>query len=166
MVVRGDVQLGVGRSILHPDVELLPVFRDQVLLVVSAHHRFAEKHRVRIEDLANERLILFDRLSSYHDMTSAMFRSAAVVPRSVMEMDNVEAAKKMVQLDLGVAFLPRMALTDEFRSGSLRSIRIVGVRPLWQPVVAMRRRDAGRPTGALAELLMMLAESKLANEPQ
>src|SRR5439155_124078 len=77
---------------------------------VSRHHPFARRGRVRLEELAQDHLILFDRSSSYYELTSSLMRQAGVVPESVIELDNVEAAKKMVAEGLGVALLPRMAL--------------------------------------------------------
>ena len=161
MVLRQEVSIGLGRPVLHPDVELIPVFEDELLLVVSRRHPFAARTRVRMDELASERLILFDRASSYHELTSALFREAGVVPASVMELDNVEAAKKMVQLGLGVALLPRMALAAELRSRSLRPVRLIGAQPARRPIVALRRKDAGTPIGPVAGFLETLREAKL-----
>jgi len=161
MVLRQDAHIGVGRPVRHPEIELIPVFEDEMLLVVSRRHPFAARSKVRMDELAAERLILFDRTSSYHELTSALFREAGVVPASVMELDNVEAAKKMVQQGLGVALLPRMALAAELRSRSLRPVRLIGAQPVRRPIVALRRKDAGPPLGPVAGFLETLREAKL-----
>src|SRR6266850_595326 len=158
MVLRQDVTIGIGRPVRHPEVELIPVFEDELLLVVSRRHPFAARTKVRMDELATERLILFDRASSYHELTSALFREAGVVPVSVMELDNVEAAKKMVQQGLGVALLPRMALAAELRSRSLRPVKLIGTAPVRRPIVALRRKDAGEPIGPVAGFLEILEE--------
>jgi len=75
----------------------------------------------------------------------------------VIELDNVEAAKKMVIEGLGVALLPRMALLAELRARSLRPVRIIGAPPVRRPIVAIRRADAGPPMGPVADFLAMLA---------
>ena len=162
MVLREEVQIGLGRPIRHPEIELVPLFEDEMIFVVSARHQFASRGRVRMDELADERLILFDRTSSYHELTSALFRQAGVVPESVMELDNVEAAKKMVQQGLGVALLPRMALATELRSRSLRPVRLVGAPTVRRPLVALRRRDAGPPIGPVAGFLEVLEEVRAA----
>jgi DNA-binding transcriptional LysR family regulator len=158
MVLRAEAHIGIGRPIRHPDVELIPVLEDEMLLVVSARHPFARKGKVRMDELAAERLILFDRTSSYHELTSSLFRRAGVVPASTLELDNVEAAKKMVQQGLGVALLPRMALAQELRSRSLRPVRLIGTESLRRPIVALRRKDAGEPIGPVAGFLETLEE--------
>jgi len=158
MVLRGEAHVGIGRPIRHPDIELIPILDDEMLLVVSARHAFARRGKVRMDELAAERLILFDRTSSYHELTSSLFRQAGVVPTSTLELDNVEAAKKMVQQGLGVALLPRMALVVELKSGSLRPVKLIGAPPLSRPIVALRRKDAGEPIGPVAGFLETLKD--------
>ena len=53
--------------------------------------------RIGIGEIAQDRLILFDRTSSYYELTNAMFREAGVAPQGVIELDNIDAAKKMVE---------------------------------------------------------------------
>jgi DNA-binding transcriptional LysR family regulator len=158
MVLRAEAHVGIGRPIRHPDVELIPLFDDEMLLVVAARHPFAARGKVSMAELAEERLILFDRTSSYHELTSSLFRQAGVIPASTLELDNVEAAKKMVQQGLGVALLPRMALSSELKSRSLRPVRLVGAPAVRRPIVALRRKDAGEPIGPVAGFLETLHE--------
>ena len=158
MVLRAEAHIGIGRPIRHPEIELIPVLDDEMLLVVTARHAFARRGKVRMDELAAERLILFDRTSSYHELTSSLFRQAGVVPASTLELDNVEAAKKMVQQGLGVALLPRMALVSELKSGSLRPVKLIGAPPLSRPIVALRRKDAGEPIGPVAGFLETLKD--------
>jgi DNA-binding transcriptional LysR family regulator len=157
MVLRRDVDIGVGRPIRHPDAELIPLFDDELVLVASRAHPFARRGRVRLQELAEDRLILFDRASSYYELTSSLLRQAGVVPESVIELDNVEAAKKMVIEGLGVALLPRMALVTELRARVLRAVRITGAAPVRRPIVAIRRADAGTPMGPVADFLALLS---------
>lgn len=158
LVLRRAAHVGIGRPVRHPEAALLPVFDDELLLVASRLHRFARSGKVRLTELANERLIMFDRASSYYELTSSLFREAGVVPSSVIELDNVEAAKKMVAQGLGVALLPRMALQDELRSRSLRAVRLSGAAAVKRPIVAIRRRDAGAATGPVAGFLRQLEQ--------
>jgi DNA-binding transcriptional LysR family regulator len=158
MVLRAEAHIGIGRPIRHPDVELIALFDDEMVLVVAARHHFASRGKVTLSDLAEERLILFDRTSSYHELTSNLFRQAGVVPSSTLELDNVEAAKKMVQQGLGVALLPRMALASELKARSLRPVKLVGAPAVRRPIVALRRKDAGEPIGPVAGFLETLHE--------
>ena len=156
LVLRREADVGIGRPVQHPEAELIPVFDDELMLVVAAGHPFAKRGKVRLAELAAERLILFDRSSSYYELTSSLFRQAGVVPASTMELDNVEAAKKMVAEGLGVALLPRMALAAELKARTLRPVAVAGAPTVKRPIVAIRRRDAGAAMGPVAEFLRAL----------
>jgi hypothetical protein len=47
----------------------------------------------RLAELGQEQFVLFDRASSYHELTQAMFLEAAIAPPGVMELDNVDSTK-------------------------------------------------------------------------
>ena len=123
LVLREQVQIGLVRELPHPAVVSSPLYEDEIVLVVHPGHRFADETSIVVHELGAERLILFDRTSSYFVLTSAFFREAGVVPRGVMELDNVDATKKMVEHGLGIAFLPYTAVREELASGALRRSR-------------------------------------------
>ncbi len=158
MVLRTDVQVGLVRPIRHPQVTARPIYEDELVLVCDPAHPFASVPSVRLDQLDEARLILFDRTSSYYDLTNAIFRQAGVTPRTVMELDNIEAAKKMVEQGLGVALLPATAVTGEVERGSLRGVPIEGALPLRRQIFVIRRRDAGPPTAAIRTFLELLRD--------
>lgn len=156
MVLRGDVQVGLGRPIRHADITAAHLYEDEMVMVCGPRHRLANRHRVPLGELASELLILFDRTSSYHELTSAFFRESGIVPRGTMELDHAEAAKKMVELELGIALLPRAAVERELAAGGLGLVDLAGVAPLRRPIVAMRRGDSGPAIGPVAWFLATL----------
>jgi DNA-binding transcriptional LysR family regulator len=158
LVRREEVDLGLVRALRHPDIVSTPLYEDRLILVVEPGHRFVARGKIELDEISREQLILFDRTSSYHDLTSALFRGAGVQPVGVMELDNIDAAKKMVQEGFGVALLPHTAVTEELASGSLREVAVADAEPVRRQIVAIRRRDGGAPTGAVATFLSTLRE--------
>jgi DNA-binding transcriptional LysR family regulator len=158
LVLGEDVEVGLVREIRHPDVEAQPLYEDELVLVVERAHPFARQGRIRIADLAREHLVTFDRASSYNELTQALFREAGVAPRGVIELDNVEGAKRCVAKGLGVALLPLQAVRAELASKALRQVAIAGARPLRRRIVAIRRRDVGEPTAPLAAFLRIVRD--------
>jgi DNA-binding transcriptional LysR family regulator len=75
-----------------------------------------------------------------------------------MELDNIDAAKQMVEQDVGIALLPRTAVASEIEDGRLAPIRIAGAAPIRRRIVAIRRADAGPPTGILGCFWSILDE--------
>ena len=153
MVLREDVQLGMMRAIAHRDVETWPFYDEDLVLVTAPAHPFGSRRSVRTVDLSNEHIILFDRTSSWYDLTQSLFLRAGVTPRGLMELDNIEAAKHMVARMLGVAFLPRTAVKSDVASRVLRLVKLSDAPRLSHSIVLARRRDLGPPTGPAAAFL-------------
>jgi DNA-binding transcriptional LysR family regulator len=156
MAVRGDVEVGLVRELHHPALETLALYDDELILVVEPRHPLAHHRRVTLDRLRDARLILFDRTSSYYDLTSALFRPAGSLPRGVLELDHIDAAKQMVLAGLGVALLPTTAVAGELRDGSLRRLQLIGSPPIERRIVGVRRLDEenrGRAADAFWSLL-------------
>ena len=161
LVLREQVHVGLVRDLPHAAITSRPLYEDEIVLVVHPGHRFAGEATIDVQELAGERLILFDRTSSYFVLTSAFFRDAGVVPRGVMELDNVDATKKMVEQGLGIAFLPYTAIRAELAAGTLEEVAIRGYEPVRRPIVAIRRRDAVVPEDLIDGLLAAITRDEL-----
>ena len=147
LVLREQATLGLVRALQHPDILSTPLYEDRLVLVVDRTHPFAKAGRIRMKDLADEQLVQFDRTSSYRDLTSALFVTAGVSPAGRMELDNIDAAKKMVEQGFGVALLPQTSVSDELEAGTLTEVDVVDAAPVRRKIVAITRRDAGPPAG-------------------
>jgi DNA-binding transcriptional LysR family regulator len=158
LVLREQVTLGLVRALQHPDILSTPLYEDRLVLVVEPGHPFAARGRIRMKELAEEQLVQFDRTSSYHDLTSALFVTAGISPAGTMELDNIDAAKKMVEQGFGVALLPQTSVADELEAGALAEIEVVDAAPVRRKIVAITRRDAGPPAGHAKAFLATFEE--------
>jgi DNA-binding transcriptional LysR family regulator len=156
LVLRDEVQIGLGRSIRHPDLELRPFHTEELVLVCAPDHGFSKRPAVPMAEVAGQKLIMFDRASSYYEITQGAFLSAGVKLRGLMELDSIEAAKKMVERGLGVALLPSSAVAREVSAKTLRVVKMSDAPPMHNTIVAYRRRDAGEPIGIVAAFLTLL----------
>jgi DNA-binding transcriptional LysR family regulator len=157
LVVRGEVELGIVRKLRDARVHSRPLYEDELVLVTRPDHPFADAGRVDVAEISHVQLILFDRTSSYYDVTNALFRTAGVVPRGITEVDNIEAAKRMVERGLGVALLPGTAVADTLSTGSLREIELVGAATIRRQIVAVERPGA-RPISPFSTTMWDLLE--------
>ena len=158
LVLGEEVQVGLGRALRHPQVDAIPLYEDELVLVVDPRHPFAGEETIATEQISDVQLILFDRTSSYHRLTNEFFRGAGAVPRGVMELDNIDAAKKMVEQGLGVALLPHTAVAGELEAGTLHAVTLADAPTLRREIVIFRRRDAGPTSGSLAAFLECLSD--------
>ena len=156
MVLREEVEIGLMRPIQHPDILTVPLYEDPLVLVVPRGHDFAARGQIRMAQMASEHLILFDRTSSYHELTSSIFRQAGIDPRGFIEVDNIDAAKRMVEQRLGIALLPRTSVQAEIGSGRLFPVEVSDMATVRRQIVVVRRRDLGEPSRIVADFLRTL----------
>jgi DNA-binding transcriptional LysR family regulator len=156
LVARNEVELGIVRQLRDARVRSRPLYEDELILVARPDHPFAEAGTVDVSEISHAQLILFDRTSSYYDVTNALFRVAGVIPRGVTEVDNIEAAKRMVERGLGVALLPGTAIADALSVGSLREIKLAGADPIRRRIVAVERLGSRSASPFLSTLWGLL----------
>lgn len=151
MVVNDDVQAGVVRTVVHPDVTTIRLYEDDLCLVAAPDHPFAQRPGgVSIQEVAPEPLILFDRGSSYNALVHSVFRQAGIVPHTLMEMDAMEATKKMVEEGLGIAMLPRVSVARELEQGFLVEIDVRDVTMPRRQISLIYRRNRRQPRAVQA----------------
>jgi DNA-binding transcriptional LysR family regulator len=145
MVLSDEVQVGLVRTLSHPDVETVHLYNDEIVLIVEPGHAFAESGRTTVEQAAGEPIVLFDRGSSYFGLIHGFFRQAGVVPNVAMELDSLEATKRMVEEGLGIALVPLVTIERELEAGTLVKVDIVDAEPLRRPISLIYKRHRKRP---------------------
>ncbi len=156
MVLADEVQMGLERGTTHPEVETIPLYGDEVVLVASAKDDFAARGSVSLAEVAERRLIMFNRGSSYYALVDSALRDAGLPVSPAMELDNMEATKKMVEVGLGIAMLPRVAVAQEVARGELREIKVKDLTMPRREVALIYRR--GRPLSRAARAFIELLE--------
>jgi DNA-binding transcriptional LysR family regulator len=145
MLQADEVQVGLVRSLSHQDIETVHLYDDEIVLIVNPEHPFAARRAAAVEEVASESIVLFDRGSSYFGLTHGFFRQAGVVPNIGMELDSLEATKRMVEEGLGIALVPLVTIEREMEAGRLVKIEMVDAPPLKRPVSLIYKRHRKRP---------------------
>jgi len=163
MVLEGEAEIGVARSLNHPEVETMTL-RDDPLLLVGRRAILPENSRhVTLEEVESWPLIFYDRGSSDWTLTQGLFRRAGLIPNVALEVETIEAAKRMVERKLGFSFLPQIALTKELRKGEFVSIEITNGEPLRRTldVIHPRRRALTKEALDLLAILRTASDKAL-----
>lgn len=85
-------------------------------------------------------------------MIDRFFQELEIQPRVVMEADDTEAIKRLVEAGFGYSILPPFALRG--RGVHFQTLRVPGRRLVRQQALAMAKTDYPRAlTGAVAEFL-------------
>ena len=124
-VLHGSLDLGVvsyrpGDRNLHSIV----IYHDAVAFIVHPQHRFAKHKQISIRELGNEVVIAHNIASPYRQIVLDAFQKHRVPLNMAIEMPTVETIKKLVQAQMGVAFVPRMCVQSELAAGQLVEIPV------------------------------------------
>jgi len=159
MVLDGEAEIGVARSLNHPEVETMTLRDDPLILVGHPKHPAAQRRHVRLEDVETMPLIFFDRGSSDWTLTQSLFRRVGQLPNTVLEVETIEAAKRMVERKLGLSFLPQIAVIHELQRGKLVAVQISDAEVLGRnlDVIYPRHRALTREAQKLLALLQTAA---------
>lgn len=135
----------------HPKIDAVPIYRDDMPLVVGPEHRFARCKAVVLAEVVEEPLILFHADSVSRKVVDEKLAEAGLVPGAVMELRSPEAMRKLVEAGVGISFLPRLTIRESLASGALETVGVRGVAFEREIGVAWRR---GRYFGQAVRLLL------------
>ncbi len=119
-LIDGNLELGLV-SYDPGDDRLLSkvIYTDSLAFVVAPSHRFSTRESVSIKELGMETFIAHNVVSPYREAVLKEFRKHQVELNMDIEMPTIETIRKLVQADLGVAFVPRMCVEPEIVQGKL-----------------------------------------------
>jgi LysR family transcriptional activator of glutamate synthase operon len=92
---------------------IVPMFDEPLVAVVSMQHRYATRHRVMLAELAEEGFLLYPAGYEMHDVIVSACRAAGFVPRVVVDGGDVALLLRLAEANLGIALVPRLAVTGE-----------------------------------------------------
>jgi len=128
-LIEGDLELGVI-SYAPQDARLVSrvIYTDHLAFIVSPQHRLARRKSVSIAELGVETFIAHNVVSPYREVVLREFQRLKVPLNRDVEMPTIEAIRKLVQQNEGVAFLPRMCVNQELEQGVLREVQVKELR--------------------------------------
>ena len=155
LVLSEEIQVGITRAFTHPEISTTHLYNEQVVLVTNPNHRFARAGVASIYEVGRDRLIVYDKESTYFQLIDRVCREAGIVPNILMDLDSIEATKRMIERGLGISFLPHNALRRELALGTLSQVEILEGHQVQLPTAVMVRRAAryGPIVTAFLELL-------------
>ncbi len=160
-VREGAIELGaISYDPKDPRLTVFEFYNDRLTFVVSPQHRLSRQRKVGIRELSAETFIAHNVVSPYRARVIEAFRTHQAPLNMAVEMPTIETIRRLVQRNLGVAFLPKMCVEQEIKNGSLKE---VAVRELAMErkirLVYSARRKLSQAAGAFLELVGEEVES-------
>jgi LysR family transcriptional regulator, transcription activator of glutamate synthase operon len=155
-VASGELDLALmNLPVRRVDLAAQKLWQEDYMLAVAPSHRLANAERVPLSEAAREPLVVVAGAAATMALLAAC-EEAGATPNVVVDADNLEAVRRMVEQGLGVALLPRtMAIAAQ--GPRLRALEVTrgGVRRQ----VALVHRGEAYLTAAARALRSAIVES-------
>jgi DNA-binding transcriptional LysR family regulator len=163
VVLEGKVDFAVLAS--EPtdrDLDSFPVLRDDLALILNPEHPLAAREEVTVEELGRESFLAHNVRTASRNKVVEVFAAHHTPLNITLELATVETIKRFVQLNIGLAFVPRMCVREELERGTLSTVPVRGLsytRTLW----VTHRRNVTFSHAAAAFLSVLRRQAKSAS---
>jgi len=145
------------------DVEMIPLFRDEMVAILPPDHPLARKPRLELADFQDENYIS-TRPASMNWFHQQFLKPRGINPGRLMTVEDPYAVVEMVAAGFGLAMTPRWAIHSQVESGRFRAVSVTrpGLFLTWQ---AMFLKSAPTPV-FLREFIRLVGGAGIAGYPK
>jgi DNA-binding transcriptional LysR family regulator len=150
---RFDLAL-ISLPIAEENLTLMPLFEEELLIIRPSSNKVGSGHvcTLRSSELVNAPFLLYPKRSNMRLVIDRFFKEIGITPHVVMEADDTEAIKRLVESGFGYSVLPEHALRG--RSHFFQKYRVAGHRLTRSLALAMPQTDSPRKlTESIANFL-------------
>jgi DNA-binding transcriptional LysR family regulator len=145
-----------------PEIEMQPLFSDELVVVVSTRHPWASLQRLTHKELEGQRLMINNRESASANLVRRHLESIGVGRVSFLTLGSIEAMKEMARVGLCPAIVAPWVVERDIEAGTLAAVRMGGPQ--------LRRQWAAlwpehRPLGITAQVFIGLCRDVTAIPP-
>jgi DNA-binding transcriptional LysR family regulator len=139
-VLSGRIDLGiVAYPSRRPQIALIPLREDRLVLVCATHHALARRRTATLADLDGQNFVGYERDIPTRRELDRVLRRKHVSVRYVMELDNIETIKRVVEIGAGLAIVPEPTVKQEVRNRTLCALQITD-ETLMRPLAIVHRQ--------------------------
>lgn len=103
------------------DLVQMDLGSDELVYIVNPSHPWVRSGGVEVEELIDQRLIVPAVLSHTYMVIDDFYREKRIPFEPFIEVNNEEAIKQLVTLNIGIGIVPRWIARDEIEKGTLKA---------------------------------------------
>lgn len=120
LLLKGELDIGfLPFPLTNPRLDGCVLGNHDALLVAAPDHPLARKRKVGPDDLADARFILYDEGMNFRAIADYMFRTMGIAPRIVLQSNDTNLIRAMVEVGFGIAILPDWGIQRELEEKRL-----------------------------------------------
>ena len=125
MVMQNEVDIGIATlAYIKPDLEAIPMFPRQDVVICHPDHPLARKKEVFLKDLEQYKCVLLDTNCSSRRILDELCKTARVTLSIAMELSSIEVIKSFVAVNAGISIVPEVSVQKEKRAGELNILAL------------------------------------------
>jgi DNA-binding transcriptional LysR family regulator len=121
-----DIAYSLDPPMEYPDLAILCERPETLGFYVNPAHPLAKKKAVAERDLEGIPLLVTSHTCTFRQMLLEDLAGESVAPRIALETSSKEILKQFAINELGVAFMPDMAVREEIKQGLLKRLEWAG----------------------------------------
>jgi LysR family transcriptional regulator for metE and metH len=144
-LLNGEVDVGLVYEVRDEErVRKIPLFEDEVVLIVAPDHELAQRAYVTAEDFAHLDLLMYFANPNDSVLFRRVLRPAGVTPVSVTEVRLTEGIVALVSAGVGASALTRWSVAPQLREGRVVAVPITetGLKRQWNAAVLRQQLPA------------------------
>ncbi|HZQ90676.1 MAG TPA: LysR family transcriptional regulator [Terriglobales bacterium] len=134
----------ISLPVAEDNLRILPLYEEELMVLRPSATRVRNGHvgTVRVADLEKVPFLLYPKQSNMRSIIDRFFKEIGLEPRVIMEADDTEAIKRLVECGFGYSILPEHALHGQPRF--FQTLRIGRHRLMRQQALAMPKTEYPR----------------------
>lgn len=140
--LRSDPEVSMGVAAPYeptPDLDYHELFAMSWSLITPPRHALAARRRVRLQDLVDQPLIIYERGSTGRQHILDAFHESGLSPRVALETTSTETVVSMVEAGLGISIVPLLPSGAVTRGRRVHAQALdAGIRPIHSGVLVRR----------------------------
>jgi LysR family transcriptional regulator for metE and metH len=106
------------------NIKYLELFQDEMLMVVSENHSWADKKFVVAEDFATEHLLIHSLPLKTVTIHQFLLVPANITPKKITPLPLTEASIEMVKADMGIMAMAKWAVQPYLKNNTIKTVKI------------------------------------------
>ncbi|GLB60596.1 LysR family transcriptional regulator [Cytobacillus sp. NCCP-133] len=133
--------------------------QDPAVFVVSPQHPLAVSKSVSIEDIVQEEFILYGKKSSFWSQVQGAFTNMGYTIKTGMELNDINAVKKMIEINMGISILPQISVQSELENETIKLVKVDGFPQIMRYSNLIYQKDLIM-TGAIDNFVKFIRETQ------
>lgn len=97
-----------------PDIDFVPIFEEELVLVVSKDHELASLDSLDLKDIKDYPFVFFNKESGIRPLIDSLFNKVNITPKIICEVEEDSAVLGLVSVNYGMAIIPNISIIKNF----------------------------------------------------